>query len=323
MASDELFLYAQPDLSSSTGAEDFSIQLRDLYGDWILSDDRSLKLRMGLSIVPYGFSNLQSSRFRAALERADGINSAAEGERDLGFFLYWSPPETQRRFKLLATPEYKGSNDFGVVALGVYSGQGLNRTDRNDEVHVVGRVAYPFEVRPGQFFETSLSAYTGRFVPRTQQVIDGEQVIDPSLRSTAGLTDQRMALSAVWYPEPIGFEAEWNIGRGPALNDDQTLVRAEQLFGGYFQVNYKQPTAMGLVYPFVRWQRYVGGRKFETNAPSADLSEWNIGAEWAYSKDIEFTAEYSWTESRTNTDIAPYDDIVDAQRLGMQVQFNY
>ena len=35
----------------------------------------------------------------------------------------------------------------------------------------------------------------------------------------------------VYYPQPFGFQAEWNIGRGPALNDQQTAVVVRRLDG--------------------------------------------------------------------------------------------
>ena len=79
---DRLSLYAQSDFNGSTGAADFSVQMRDLYADIWLDKAKFFRVRAGQSKVPFGWVNLQSSQNRAPLERPDGPNSAAEGERD-------------------------------------------------------------------------------------------------------------------------------------------------------------------------------------------------------------------------------------------------
>ena len=147
---DHVYLYAQSDFSASTGAPDFSLQMRDLYADIALDADKAFRVRLGQSKVPFGWVNMQSSQNRAPLERPDAINSAAEGERDLGAYLMWASPEARRRFRDLVGQGLKGSGDYGVIAVGAYSGQGLNRSDQNGNVHWLARAAYPFRLPSGQ-----------------------------------------------------------------------------------------------------------------------------------------------------------------------------
>jgi hypothetical protein len=75
------------------------LQARDVYADVSLDPAREFRVRLGLSKVPYGFSNLQSSQNRYALERPDALNSAVEGERDLGAYFIWAPYDIRNRYK--------------------------------------------------------------------------------------------------------------------------------------------------------------------------------------------------------------------------------
>ena len=322
--SDHLFLYIQPELFGSPSDGDFSVQMRDVYGDLSFDKKKEFRLRLGESKVPYGFVNMQSSQNRLTLERADALNGAVEGERDIGAFFYWAPQEIRERFKKLVKDGLKGSGDYGVIGLGAYSGQGLNRTDTNGDVHTVARVSYPFLFDNGQFFETGVQAYAGRYVPKTQAVtLDGAtDPSSPKFRSD-GVKDQRMAFTAVVYPQPIGFEAEWNFGQGPELSDDYTSISSKSLNGGYLLANAKIDSDVGPVLPFVRWQYFDGGRKFGKNAPSVLLNEWDFGVEWQPIPEFELTAQYSYTNERTNSNSYPYAQLTDGSRLGIQAQFNY
>lgn len=322
---DHLYVYLQPDFNASPSDGQYSAQLRDVYADVSFDSDKEYRIRFGQSKVPFGHSNLQSSQNRAPLERADAINSAVEGERDIGAFFYWAPAEIRERFRHLVASGLKGSGDYGVAGLGVYSGQGLNRSDRNGDPHLVARLSYPFELPRKQILELGVQGYTGRFVVDTESVanpVNSASNVRP-VASASGVADERIGFTAVLYPQPFGFEAEWNLGRGPELSRDFRSIDSDFLQGGYIQLNYKAETPFGSWFPFVRWQRYQGGRKFARNAPDSRVEEIDLGVEWSLWKEVEIAVSYTHTFHRTNTRTAPYGDAAGSDRIGVQLQWNY
>ncbi len=319
----DLRITIQPDLSSKPGPGDFSIQLRDLYADYFLDSDQSLRLRFGQMIIPYGFVNLQSSRLRGPFERPEALNSGAEGERDLSLLLLYTPKEIARRFGDLTQNGLKGSGDHGVFALGVYNGQGLNRSDRNGEPHVIGRIAYPFLIGQGTYLEPHLSSYWGRYVPSTSEVSRTSGEIVTPVVPNNGITDYRTAFGVVLHPNPFGVEFEWNFGQGPQLNDELFQITSESVEGGYVMINYRAFLGEQILIPFLRWHRYDGGRKFASNSPDVRVEELNLGSEWLFNEHLKFTGEYSYTWRRTYSLEYPYEDLTDGHRIGLQLQVVY
>jgi hypothetical protein len=321
---DRAALYAQVDLSASTGSGDYAAQLRDLYADIALDAAKEWRVRVGQSKVPFGWVNMQSSQNRAPLERPDALNSAAEGERDIGAFLMWAPTESRAIFRDLVSQGLKGSGDYGVFAAGLYSGQGLNRSDRNGDPHVLLRYSRPFKLASGQFFEVGVQAYSGDFVVTTQPITVNGVSLTPTA-PVGGTTDRRIGVSAIWYPQPLGVEMEWNTGKGPVLSSDFQSIEEDNIDGGYVQLTYRrlrQDSARVLT-PFVRWQKFEGGRKFGTNAPRMVVDEWELGVEFAPRPEIELVALYGHTNERTRTSTFPYAASEDADRIGLQFQWNY
>jgi hypothetical protein len=321
-ATDHLSTYGQFDFNGSAGSGEFVLQMRDLYADVWLDRAKLWRVRLGQSKVPFGFVNMQSSQNRAAFERADALNTAAEGERDLVASLMWNTPASKRRFRELQNATLKGSGDYGLVAVGVYGGQGLNRSDQNGAVHVFGRVAYPFAVGERQMLELGIQGYHGRFVSPTQSVTADGATITPALRA-GGVADDRVAVSAIWYPQPFGFETEWTAGRGPALTPDFRRIEADGLQGGYVQLHYRLKSAAGSWLPFSRWNYYDGGRKFAKNAPRMRVNEVDVGVEFTHWAELELTGLYTRSFRRTRTSAFPYTDTTGAHRVGVQVQWNY
>jgi hypothetical protein len=319
---DRLSLYAQSDFNGSTGAADFSVQMRDLYADVWLDKAKFFRVRAGQSKVPFGWVNMQSSQNRAPLERPDGINSAAEGERDLGATLMWTPAGARQHFRDITARGLKGTGDYGVVAVGVYGGQGPNRSDQNGQTHLVGRFAYPFRLASGQFFEVGVQAYHGRFVVPTQALTLAGTSITPT-QDANGAFDQRVGFTAVWYPQPFGVEMEWNVGRGPELSADSTRIDSESLHGGYLQLNYRQQHSSGTWFPFTRWNYFDGARKFARNAPRTMVNEVDFGLEFARWAEVELTGMYTHTFKRTRTGSFPFGSTLSADRVGVQLQWNY
>lgn len=319
---DHLSLYAQTDFNGSPGSADFALQMRDLYGDVWLDKAKTYRVRVGQSKVPFGFVNMQSSSNRAAFERPDALNSAVEGERDLGAFLMWENAAAKQRFRELANATFKGSGDYGVLSAGLYSGQGLNRSDQNGNPHGFVRASYPFKTKGGQFVELGVAAYRGRFVVPTQAITAGGATFTPT-QDADGVVDERVAVTAVIYPQPFGLEAEWNIGRGPQISSDLRRIGTKSLQGGYVQLNYHAKNSTGTWFPFTRWQYYDGARKFARNAPVEFVNEVDFGVEFAKWSEVEITGMFTHTFQRTRTSAFPFARTRDANRVGVQVQWNY
>ena len=157
--------------------------------------------------------------------------------------------------------------------------------------------------------------------PTQAFTLDGLSVTP--LRPAEGQTDQRVAASLVWYPQPFGIEAEWNVGRGPQLSSDSQRIEMSPLQGGYVQLHFRQTGAAGTWFPFSRWQYYEGGRKFARNAPRVRVNEIDFGLEFAKWAEVELTMMYTHTFERTRSSLFPYLAARRADRLGFQVQWNY
>lgn len=316
-------LYAQIDLSASADSGEYTAQLRDFYADIALDSAKEWRARVGQSKVPYGWVNMQSSQNRAPLERPDGINTAIEGERDIGVFVMWAPSETRELFRELVSQGLKGSGDYGVFAAGLYSGQGLNRSDKNGEPHVLLRYSRPFKLASGQIFEVGVQAYSGDFVVSTEALAIGGTAVTPTAPA-GGTTDRRIGVTAVWYPQPFGVEMEWNTGEGPVLASDFQSIEVDDLDGGYVQLMYRRHLQSSAVLtPYLRWHRFEGGRKFEDNAPPTVIDEWEIGVEFVPRSELELTAAYAHTSERTRTSSFPYGISEGADRIGVQLQWNF
>ncbi|MCC3247137.1 OprO/OprP family phosphate-selective porin [Methylocystis sp. WRRC1] len=139
-----------------------------------------------------------------------------------------------------------------------------------------------------------------------------------------GIQDSRVAVTGVIYPQPFGIRAEWNWGVGPQLNETQTAITKRTLNGGYVEATYKyedKEFGTGTWFPFVKWQYYNGGAKFENNAPLMRVNEWDVGVEYQPLPELEFTAIYSHMD-RTNVQAAPYRQF-QADLMRMQLQWNY
>jgi hypothetical protein len=312
-------VYLQTDFASVIDQQLHVAIVRDWYADLFIDKAKEFRLRVGQSKVPFGFENLQSSQNRLALDRGDPLNSALKDERDLGVFAYWAPAEIRARFKHLVDANLKGSGDYGVVGFGIYNGQTANRPDNNDNFHVVGRITYPFDFG-GQFVEIGGGGYTGLYRVTLKDQPDRSYT---STSATNDLRDSRVFGTVVVYPQPIGFQAEFNAGVGPQQGEaDPTLVGVQRLHGGYAQVMLKLEDVVGTIslIPYVRGQYYKGGKKFEDNAPRYDIKELELGVEWQIWKALEVTAAYAFAD-RTSSKYPYHQESGQLARL--QVQVNY
>jgi Phosphate-selective porin O and P len=311
-----VFFYFQPDFASSpsTGIQNF-VQIRDLYFDLSFDKKKEYRVRAGQSKIPYGFENMQSSSVRLALDRNDAMNSAILNERDLGLFFYWAPAKIRERFAMLVKDGYKGSGDFGVFAFGVYNGQIANKLDGNRDLNVVTRLTYPFVIG-NQIIEPGIQAYTGKWA-FTGEISPGVKVNDPQY-----VKDQRVGATFVLYPKPFGIQTEYNIGTGPRYNTVTNTVDETDLNGGYVLLNYKLDIKKQHLYPFAKFQYYDGGKKYEKDARSYVVRDYEIGIEWQPFKAFELTAEYVIAD-RTFEDSALPINRQQGNLLRLQAQFNF
>lgn len=311
-----VFFYFQPDFASSpsSGVNNF-VQIRDIYFDLSFDKKREYRLRVGQSKIPYGFENMQSSSVRLALDRNDAMNSSIANERDLGAFFYWAPSEIRARFDMLVKEGYKGSGDFGVFAFGVYNGQIANKLDGNRALNIVSRITYPFVIG-NQIIEPGIQAYTGKWA-FTNEISTGVAVNNPQY-----VKDERIGATFVLYPKPFGIQTEYNIGKGPRYNPATNSVDVKSLNGGYVLLNYKLDLGKQLLYPFAKFQYYDGGKKYEKDARSYVVRDYEIGVEWQPLKAVELTAEYVIAD-RSFVDSALPVNRQQGNLLRLQAQFNF
>lgn len=335
---DHLSYYIQPDYNNSgpNSGQTGYLQLRDAYGDINFDSTKVHRVRVGLSKVPFGFENLQSSSNRLAMDRTDAINSAARDERDTGAFYYYTPENIQALFKEISDTGLKHSGNYGMLGIGAYNGQGANRGDVNDNWHWVARATYPWKTDSGQIYEMGIQGYTGDYVPTLaayRQTAGASAT--PNLQGGAagkysdGFKDERVGISFMMYPQPFGLQAEWNWGKTPGLDIASNTIKQQNLNGGYVQAMYmlKDWNNWGTFIPFVRWQYFDGYNKAENNAPKNNVNDWEYGLEWQIAPEVELTAEYHHmnrnnlvTGNRTGT--KDYQSF-DADALRVQVQYNF
>lgn len=312
--SNRLFMYLQYDMAIANGSSNATmLGLRDAYFDLAFDDKKRYRIRFGQSKVPFGFENMQSSSNRLALDRNDAINSAAKDERDIGAFFMLTPPKIRENIKTLTNSGLKGSGDYGMLNLGVYNGQGAGRPEANDNLHVVGRITYPHKFPNGQFVEASLQAYTGRF-----NITNSSK----NLEKNTQWDDKRVGLTAVVYPQPLGIQAEYNLGKGPEFNTVTSKTEIQNLKGGYVQAMYRKGIKEDFITGFVKYQYYDGGKKFETDARSYLVKDTEIGIEWIHKKYVELTTVYMISKRRFEDGLVPINN-QKGNTLRLQLQFNY
>ena len=313
--SPRVYLYVQPDFASAPSSSTLHFaQLRDAYFDLGLDKDNEFRLRIGQSKVPYGFENMQSSQNRFPLDRADALNSAVTNERDLGVFFYYAPAKIRKRYSSLVNDGLKGSGDYGVFGLGIYNGQTANRPELNSNRHIVTRLSYPFEWKK-QIFEPGIQAYKGDYTLSS---------LSSGVKSNATKTylDERVGGTFVLYPKPFGILAEYNVGTGPEFDKLADSITNQRLHGGFITASYKIDFKGQTLIPFVRYQKYDGGKKHELDARSYEVEELEIGAEWQPNKNFELVVMYTMS-SRRYEDYANQNNYQRGNLLRIQAQVNF
>ncbi|MCX6182695.1 MAG: porin [Bacteroidetes bacterium] len=314
---EKVYFYIQADLANSVTTSSGSVggffQLRDAYFDLGLDKKNQFWLRSGLQKIPFGFDNMQSSQNRLSLDRSDAFNSALWNERDLGTILYFTPEKIKKRYKSLVKEGLKGSGDYGVLALGLYTGQTMNRADLNPFFHYVAKASYPFEFKNKQIFEAGIQAYSGIYTLES---------VNTTKTSAREFIDQRAGITAVLYPKPFGIQAEYNIGNGPCFDPATGTITVQPLKGGYVLATYKLDVAKQTIIPFIRYQYYQGGKKHELDARKYMVHETEFGVEWQPYKNFELTVAYNMSDRIFEDSKKPVNQQV-GNLLRIQLQVNY
>jgi len=312
-----IYFYIQPEFAGSVSSTGLNFaQIRDAYFDIGIDSKNEFKFRIGQSKVPYGFENVQSSQIRIPLDRDDALNSGVPNERDQGVFFYWTPEKYKKLYNKIQKDGLKGSGDYGIFALGVYDGQSANRPELNDNLHIVSRVTYPFEVGK-QLLEIGLQGYSGKYI------VNSDQMSTPTKYATKrSYEDKRVAASFILYPKPFGFQTEYNIGKGPQFDSKTDSIITAKLNGGYVMVNYLLKSGHQIFIPFIRYQYYHGGKKNELDSRYHEISEGEIGIEWQQSKFFEFTAMYTLSNRKTE-DYMLRNNFQSGRLLRLQAQVNF
>ncbi|MGF1636071.1 MAG: porin [Cyclobacteriaceae bacterium] len=181
---------------------------------------------------------------------------------------------------------------------------------------MVARVSYPFIIGD-QIIEPGIQGYTGKYQMPVGNISNGTSVVE-------GLNylDQRAAASFVLYPQPFGIQAEYNVGIGPEFNTETNAIEETPLHGGYITLCYKMFIDEQLLYPFARYHYYDGGKKFERDARSYEVSELELGLEWRPVKSFELVAMYTISSRRYEDFIRP-NNLQAGSLLRLQAQLNF
>ena len=316
--SKNVYFYIQPDFGSSISSSSLNFgQLRDAYMDVGFDKKNEFRVRIGLSKVPYGFENMQSSQNRIPLDRADALNSSHPNERDLGAFFYWAPEKTRKLYASLVRDGLKGSGDYGVFGIGVYNGQAANKPELSKKPHAVARLSYPISLKGEQIIEPGIQAYAGQYVMAKDQLSSGAKYL-----SDRTYIDRRVAGTFILYPKPFGIQAEYNVGQGPRFNTATDSIESSFLHGGYVTMSYRAVVKKRLIIPYVRAQYFDGGKKLELDARSYQVRELEAGIEWPVNKNFEFTMAYM-VSNRRYEDFVKQDNLQKGHNLRMQAQLNF
>ncbi|MCX8482332.1 MAG: porin [Crocinitomicaceae bacterium] len=320
-----VYIYTQIEMAQQINRDNQNFgQLRDAYMDLGLDNNNEFRVRLGLSKVPYGFTNMQSSQNRLALDRDEAINSGVPNERDMGAYLFYTPLKKKELFKKLVSDGLKGTGDYGIFAFGYYNGQSPNKPEENNGMHVVGRFTYPVEIG-NQVIEAGVQGFTGAWTMPTANLSS------KSVKTNGNRTykDERVAGSFVLYPKPFGIQFEYNVGSNPKFNGKDSIVDGK-INGFSALVNYRYVYNNQVFFPFVRYSKYTGGKKLELDARYYEVTETEFGIEWEPVKQFELTIAYNVAQRLysdmlvpTNTATGLHSITQAGKFLRIQAQFNF
>ncbi|MFQ6133367.1 MAG: porin [Armatimonadota bacterium] len=286
---DRLKATLQADLPVGDGVVD----VKDAFGDYYLSDSHESWFRFGQAKVPFGFEILQSSSLRLPFERTDGRKAMVPGERDAGGWLYYTPQELHERFDALKK-SHLGTGDYGLFSLGLYGGQGFNKSDANDDKHLVFRTDYPFELGCGRLGQVGFSVLTGEFVSGKAKAKVGP--IEATVPA-ANISEHALNFHFYLPPDPWGVQFEYLDGetaglfKPDPLDPNTWFIGQTDVDSWYGQFHYS-PCEDGTL--FLRYDEMNGFKKggYKSLPSLNDLERWTFGYAHQIDSKTELTVEY-------------------------------
>jgi hypothetical protein len=124
------------------------------------------------------------------------------------------------------------------------------------------------------------------------------------------------------YPQPLGFQAEYNVGKGPQYDPATNSILTKALRGGYAQTMYMMKIKSQAFTPYYRFQYYSGGKKNELDARSYLVRDHEIGLEWQQSNFFEITGAFARSDRRYEDATRP-NNRQKGNLVRLQVQINY
>lgn len=266
-------------------------------------------------------------QFGIGLYNGQGANARDRNDNNHVVARYTHPWKTETgQYYEVGIQAYKG--DY-VSTTGAY------RTNRNTAQVGAINAAQPAVAANG----ATLAAAAGCVaIPTAAQSAAGIRATCTPRTSNSdrnGISDERVGISLMMYPQPFGLQAEWNWGKTPGLDMASNTVKEQNLHGGYVQAmykidNFKVFETNGVLIPFVRWQYFDGFNKAETNSPENHVNDWEIGAEWQIAPEVELVAYYhrmkrnNLVTGASNSTLVKSDyESFNADALRVQLQYNF
>jgi hypothetical protein len=157
----------------------------------------------------------------------------------------------------------------------VYNGQLANKLEFNNDSHYVARASYPFQIGD-QIIEPGIQGYTGMYKINAEEGLTLSKTTGKAVVKTnkdLNYLDQRAAVSLNLYPKPFGLLEEFSVGKGPEFDKNKDSITTNTLMGGFVTARYMIKFKKQMIFLFVRYQYYKGGKKFEKDATSHLVNE--------------------------------------------------
>jgi Phosphate-selective porin O and P len=120
----------------------------------------------------------------------------------------------------------------------------------------------------------------------------------------------------------LGFQAEYNLGRGPEFDPISKTTKLQNLNVGYAQTMYRIKKENYTLIPFIKYQYYNGGKKFEIDARKYRVKDLELGIEYQIKDYFELVGLYMISDRIFEDYVLPINH-QKGRTLRLQAQFNF